>query len=152
MSSRILDATIVLHIRRGSIRQSGRVQRLQKDFRYISCRISWRLVCIAKRIPPHPVAPARLRGGSQSPFTMTTAQYERLPMATSCGVFNDRGAFLASAAMADSLRLGSCRLQQGLGSILARGGKPVSLEKLGNPNVVTLDKGTSCLSGSSGSD
>lgn len=61
-------------------------------------------------------------------------------------VFNERGAFLASAVIADFLLPGVVQIATGAWYDPLEGGKPGSLEKHGNPNVVTLDKGTSRLS------
>lgn len=61
-------------------------------------------------------------------------------------VFNDRGAFLAAAVFDDSLRPGVVLIATGAWYDPLEGGVPGTLEKHGNPNVVTLDKGTSRLS------
>jgi len=60
-------------------------------------------------------------------------------------VFNDRGAFLAGVVVADHLRPGVVQISTGAWYDPAKGGQPGSLEKHGNPNVVTLDGGTSQL-------
>lgn len=60
-------------------------------------------------------------------------------------VFNDRGAFLAGLVVADHLRPGVVQISTGAWYDPAEGGKPGSLEKHGNPNVVTLDRGSSRL-------
>lgn len=61
-------------------------------------------------------------------------------------VYNDRGAFLAGAVVADHLRPGVVQIATGAWYDPAEPGVPGSLEKHGSPNVVTLDKGTSRLS------
>ena len=60
-------------------------------------------------------------------------------------VFNDRGAFLAGLVVADDLRPGVVQISTGAWYDPAEGGQPGTLEKHGNPNVVTLDGGTSQL-------
>jgi biotin/methionine sulfoxide reductase len=60
-------------------------------------------------------------------------------------VFNDRGAFLAGVVIADHLHPGVAQIATGAWYDPLQGGEPGSLEKHGNPNVVTLDTGTSQL-------
>ncbi|WP_175774430.1 molybdopterin-dependent oxidoreductase [Burkholderia anthina] len=60
-------------------------------------------------------------------------------------VFNDRGAFLAGVVLADCLVPGVVQIATGAWYDPLHGGQPGTLEKHGNPNVVTLDKGTSEL-------
>lgn len=60
-------------------------------------------------------------------------------------VFNERGAFLAGVVVADHLRPGVVQISTGAWFDPEEGGRPGSLEKHGNPNVVTLDRGTSQL-------
>lgn len=60
-------------------------------------------------------------------------------------VFNERGAFLAGVVVADHLRPGVVQISTGAWYDPAEGGQPGSLEKHGNPNVVTMDGGTSQL-------
>lgn len=64
-------------------------------------------------------------------------------------VFNDRGAFLAAVSIVDGLRPGVVQVATGAWYDPAEAGSPGSVEKHGNPNVVTLDKGTSRLGQSS---
>jgi biotin/methionine sulfoxide reductase len=61
-------------------------------------------------------------------------------------VYNDRGAFLATAMFSDHLRPGVVIVATGVWYDPENGGVPGALEKHGNPNVVTMDKGTSRLS------
>jgi biotin/methionine sulfoxide reductase len=60
-------------------------------------------------------------------------------------VFNDRGAFLASVQITDGLHAGVVQIATGAWYDPEIPGMVGSLEKHGNPNVVTLDKGTSRL-------
>jgi biotin/methionine sulfoxide reductase len=60
-------------------------------------------------------------------------------------VFNDRGACLAGAIVSDEIRKGVLRLSTGAWFDPLEPGKPGSLCKHGNPNVLTRDKGTSRL-------
>ena len=60
-------------------------------------------------------------------------------------VFNDRGAALASVLLSQNIRSGVVRLATGSWFDPVEFGKPGSLEKHGNPNVLTRDRGTSSL-------
>ncbi len=60
-------------------------------------------------------------------------------------IFNERGAFLAGAAIADHLLPGVLQIATGAWYDPLQGGQSGTLDKHGNPNVVTLDKGTSRL-------
>ena len=63
-------------------------------------------------------------------------------------VFNDRGEFISAIMVSDAVRPGVAQIATGAWYDPLTPGKP-SLEKHGNPNVVTLDKGTSKLGQSS---
>jgi len=60
-------------------------------------------------------------------------------------VFNERGSCLAGAVLTDSLIPGVVQLPTGAWFDPARPGEPQGLEKHGNPNVLTPDRGTSRL-------
>jgi len=60
-------------------------------------------------------------------------------------LFNDRGACLAGAVVTDRIRPGVIRLSTGAWLDPLDAGKIGSLEKHGNPNVLTIDKGSSKL-------
>jgi biotin/methionine sulfoxide reductase len=60
-------------------------------------------------------------------------------------VFNERGACLAGVRLHEGLRPGVFVLPTGAWYDPLVPGEPGSLEKHGNPNVLTLDKGTSKL-------
>jgi biotin/methionine sulfoxide reductase len=60
-------------------------------------------------------------------------------------VFNDRGACLAGALLSDALRPGVVQLATGAWYDPLEPGAPGSLDKHGNPNVLTADIGTSRL-------
>ena len=60
-------------------------------------------------------------------------------------VFNDRGELLAGAVLTEKVRQGVIRLSTGAWYDPAEPGRPGSLEKHGNPNVLTPDRGTSKL-------
>ncbi len=60
-------------------------------------------------------------------------------------VFNDRGAFLAGVRLADHLLPGVVQVSTGSWYDPMEPGVPGSMDKHGNPNVVTLDGGTSRL-------
>ena len=60
-------------------------------------------------------------------------------------VFNDRGAILAGAVLTDDIRHGVIQISTGAWYDPAEPGAIGSLDKHGNPNVLTLDKGTSRL-------
>jgi len=61
-------------------------------------------------------------------------------------VFNDRGACLAGAVVTDAIMPGVVKLSTGAWYDPAEAGVPGSLEKHGNPNVLTRDVGASRLS------
>ena len=60
-------------------------------------------------------------------------------------VYNDRGSCLAGAELSDDIAPGVIRLSTGAWYDPQDAGDPNSLEVHGNPNVLTLDKGTSKL-------
>ena len=60
-------------------------------------------------------------------------------------VFNDRGACLAGVHVTDQIRPGVVQLATGAWYDPDRPGEIGTLDKHGNPNVLTLDKGTSKL-------
>lgn len=60
-------------------------------------------------------------------------------------LFNDRGALLAGAVISPEVRPGVVQLATGAWYDPADAGVAASLDKHGNPNVLTLDKGTSRL-------
>lgn len=60
-------------------------------------------------------------------------------------VFNDRGAILAGAVLTDDIRPGVIQISTGAWFDPLEPGAIGSLDKHGNPNVLTLDKGTSRL-------
>lgn len=60
-------------------------------------------------------------------------------------VFNDRGACLAGVVVSDAVMQGVAVLPTGAWFDLSEPGVPGALEKHGNPNVLTRDKGTSGL-------
>jgi biotin/methionine sulfoxide reductase len=60
-------------------------------------------------------------------------------------VFNDRGALLAGAVISEDLRSGVVQMATGAWYDPVDPGVIGSMEKHGNPNVLTLDKGTSRL-------
>jgi len=60
-------------------------------------------------------------------------------------VYNARGAFLAGAVLADHLMPGVLQIATGAWYDPLQGGEPGTLDKHGNPNLVTLDQGTSRL-------
>jgi len=60
-------------------------------------------------------------------------------------LFNDRGQVLAGAVVTDDVRSGAVRLCEGGWYDPAEPGKPGTLDKYGNANTLTLDKGTSKL-------
>lgn len=61
-------------------------------------------------------------------------------------MFNRRGAFLAGALVCDGLRPGVARIATGAWYEPLDPGEPGTLDKHGNPNMVTPDVGSSRLS------
>lgn len=60
-------------------------------------------------------------------------------------VFNDRGAILAGAVLSDAIRPGVVQIATGAWYDPETPGEIGSLDKHGNPNVLTPDRGTSKL-------
>jgi biotin/methionine sulfoxide reductase len=60
-------------------------------------------------------------------------------------LFNDRGACLAGAVVTDAMSRGVLQLQTGAWYDPDQPGQVGALDRHGNPNVLTLDKGTSKL-------
>jgi biotin/methionine sulfoxide reductase len=60
-------------------------------------------------------------------------------------VFNDRGECLAGAVVTEAVRAGVAQLQTGAWYDPDIPGRVGTLDRHGNPNVLTLDKGTSKL-------
>lgn len=60
-------------------------------------------------------------------------------------VFNDRGACLAGLRLSDRMRRGIARLPTGAWYDPAEPGRIGALDRHGNPNMLTIDKGTSSL-------
>jgi biotin/methionine sulfoxide reductase len=60
-------------------------------------------------------------------------------------LFNDRGACLAGAIVTDAMSRGVLLLQTGAWYDPDRPGEAGTLDRHGNPNVLTIDKGTSKL-------
>ncbi len=60
-------------------------------------------------------------------------------------VFNDRGACLAGALVTDAVSAGVVQLQTGAWYDPETPGRAGALDRHGNPNMLTLDKGTSKL-------
>ena len=60
-------------------------------------------------------------------------------------VFNDRGACLAGAVVSDEVRTGVVQLATGAWYDPVEPGAATTLDRHGNPNVLTLDRGTSRL-------
>ncbi|MED5579451.1 MAG: molybdopterin guanine dinucleotide-containing S/N-oxide reductase [Nitrospinota bacterium] len=61
-------------------------------------------------------------------------------------IFNERGSILAGASLSEDIREGVIQIYTGAWFDPVEPGVPGSLDKHGNPNVLTLDKGTSSLS------
>ncbi|WP_434360376.1 trimethylamine-N-oxide reductase TorA [Parasalinivibrio latis] len=60
-------------------------------------------------------------------------------------VFNERGQVLAGAVVTEDYSAGVCRLHEGAWYSPLEGGKPGTICTFGDPNVLTMDKGTSKL-------
>lgn len=75
----------------------------------------------------------------------TDAQQRTLNTGDVVRVFNDRGACLAGVIIDDQVRQGVVQMSTGAWFDPLEPGEPGSLCKHGNPNVLTLDKGTSRL-------
>jgi len=73
------------------------------------------------------------------------AEQRKLKAGDVVTVFNDRGACLAGVTIGDQIRQGVVQMSTGAWYDPLEPGKPGSLCKHGNPNVLTPDKGTSKL-------
>jgi len=99
--------------------------------------------------------PSRLSRASKisgrEPLRMSPVDAESrgLRLGDTVRVFNDRGSFVAAVQIVDYLTSGVIQIATGAWFDPAEPGTPGSLEKHGNPNVVTDDKGTSRLGQSS---
>jgi biotin/methionine sulfoxide reductase len=85
--------------------------------------------------------------GEREPLTMHPA--DAGPRGIADGdvvrVFNDRGACLAGVVLSDRIRSGVVQMATGAWFDPVSPGDPASLERHGNPNVLTIDTGTSRL-------
>ena len=83
----------------------------------------------------------------REPLTMNTADAVERGIKTGdiVRVFNERGACLAGALVSDAVRPGVVRLATGAWYDPVEPGQTGALDAHGNPNVLTLDKGTSRL-------
>jgi biotin/methionine sulfoxide reductase len=88
---------------------------------------------------------AKIHGREPIHLSDLDAQQRGLENGDVVRVFNDRGAFLAGVQISDGLRPGVVQIATGAWYDPEVAGVVGSLEKHGNPNVVTLDKGTSRL-------
>jgi biotin/methionine sulfoxide reductase len=99
--------------------------------------------------------PARLsrqaKIAGREPLLMTPADAAARGLAAGdvVRVFNDRGAFLAGVKIVDHLRPGVVQIATGAWYDPLEPGTPGSLDKHGNPNLVTGDTGSSRLGQSS---
>lgn len=94
---------------------------------------------------PHSQA-AKVRG--RQPVTLSRADAASRGIADGdlVRIFNDRGACVSAAIVSDDIRPGVARLSTGAWFDPEDGGTNRPLEKHGNPNVLTLDRGASQLS------
>jgi len=95
----------------------------------------------------HAAASRRLKVGGREVLTLheDDARARGIADGDVVRVFNDRGATLAAARLARSLRRGVVHLPTGAWYDPLEPGVPGTLEKHGNPNVLTPDRGTSSL-------
>ena len=92
-------------------------------------------------------ASADLKVGGREPVVIHPDDAERRGISDRdiVRVFNDRGATLAAAVVSDVVRPGVIRLATGAWYDPAEPGEVGALDKHGNPNLLTPDKGTSKL-------
>jgi biotin/methionine sulfoxide reductase len=102
------------------------------------------------QLDPAPISCAAKVAGRE-PLTMhpSDAQARGLSTGMVVRVFNARGAFLAGLTISDAIRPGVVQIATGAWYDPVTPGEAGALEKHGNPNVVTGDKGTSKLGQSS---
>jgi biotin/methionine sulfoxide reductase len=92
---------------------------------------------------------AKMAGREVLTMNEADAQARGLVTGEVVRVFNSRGAFLAAVRVAQTIAPGVAQIATGAWYDPQEPGVPGSLEKHGNPNVVTIDKGTSRLAQSS---
>ncbi|MEK6710667.1 MAG: molybdopterin-dependent oxidoreductase, partial [Nitrospinota bacterium] len=88
---------------------------------------------------------AKVRGREPAWMNPADADARGLKEGDLIRVFNGRGATLAGLRLSDGVRRGVLLLPTGAWYDPAEPGRPGALEKHGNPNVLTLDKGSSGL-------
>jgi biotin/methionine sulfoxide reductase len=98
------------------------------------------------QLDPSPLSMAQKVGGRE-PLWINPADAAARSIAEGdiVRVFNDRGACLAGAHITEQIRPGVVQLATGAWYDPEQPGEIGSLDKHGNPNVLTLDKGTSKL-------
>jgi biotin/methionine sulfoxide reductase len=87
----------------------------------------------------------KVRGREPIRINWTDAQARGIRDGDVVRVFNNRGAILAGAVVTPSIRPGVVQISTGAWYDPVEPGQVGSLDKHGNPNVLTLDKGTSRL-------
>jgi biotin/methionine sulfoxide reductase len=107
-------------------------------------------VRLHSQLDPAPLS-RKSKIAEREPIRLNSADAHSRDIATGdvVRVFNARGSFLAGAEVVDSLRKGVAQIATGAWYDPLEPGVAGSLEKHGNPNVVTDDKGTSQLAQSS---
>jgi biotin/methionine sulfoxide reductase len=97
------------------------------------------------QLDPSPLSrKAKIAGREAMRMNSDDARMRGLKEGDTVRVFNDRGAFISAITLSDALHPGVAQIPTGAWYDPEQPGQP-SLEKHGNPNVVTLDTGTSCL-------
>jgi biotin/methionine sulfoxide reductase len=98
------------------------------------------------QMDPAPISLAQKVNGREPLWiNPTDAKARNLRDGDIARVFNDRGACLAGVHVTDAIRPGVVQLSTGAWYDPDRPGEIGALDKHGNPNVLTLDKGTSKL-------
>ena len=107
-------------------------------------------VRLHSQLDPSPLSrSSKIAGREPIQMNRRDAVERRLETGDVVRVFNQRGAFVAAVNVVDHLRPGVAQIATGAWYDPLEAGSPGSLEKHGNPNVVTADKGTSRLGQSS---
>ncbi len=92
-----------------------------------------------------PARAAKINGREPVRLNSKDAKQRKIDTGDLVRVYNDRGACLCSAVIDDGVRPGVIQISTGAWFDPSEPGTPGSMCKHGNPNVLTIDKGTSRL-------
>ena len=134
-------------IRSGSRRRNGSAASARGIIRCTCSRTSPPRGCTAST--DHGVVSRESKIAGREPITINQADAASRGIAAGdiVRVFNDRGAFLAGAVLSAEIRAGVVQIATGAWYDPVEPGIPGTLDKHGNPNLVTQDVPSSSLAG-----